>query len=162
MKSKQQEELEEAVNKLVEDILHRGRLNQREIMGEIAVRDGGINMAKANYIRKIMTLAENEAVLLADKLIGKDVEVRTVHNDIMDEESQPHLGDEAVKNFQIRQRITLAEYQNPQPKTEDWPGQSEGVSAMAGDTYEPERVDPKTSKVTDTALLNDELSEAEA
>lgn len=87
-----------------------------------------------------MSIICSEAIELADRLIGKEIEVRTFYADPMDEEPTEHPGDVAVRDFQRKQRLMLAEYQNP----------------------DPERVDPKTAQVTETALINEELSEAEA
>lgn len=90
-----------------------------------------------------MSIICNEAIDFADKLIGPEIEVRKYLADPMDEELTEHPGDVAVRDFQRKQRLMLAQYQN------------------AGED-DPVPVDPKTAKVTDTALLNEERSEAEA
>lgn len=51
---------EQAVKKLVMDILARGRLQQQEIKGKLLVRDMGINVRKKQFEEDILRLI-NEA-----------------------------------------------------------------------------------------------------
>lgn len=115
MPNKQQEELELAVRDLVDRIVERGRLSVLEESGEIKVKDGGVEFAKIQYTQQILALAKTEATALADQIIGKDVEVPLEHPTIMDDELQPVESSLAVKNFQAKQRLALAHYQNPLP-----------------------------------------------
>lgn len=147
------EEERAAVSALVDRILERGRLHQREIEGEIGVRDGGIGLAKTRFVDEILSYAKTEAIEFADNLIGAEVTVREQYLDPNEEEPVPNQADEAVQNFQRKQRIALAEYHNPtQP------------AAQPIDDDDIVRIDPKTAQVSDepSRLVNDERSEAEA
>lgn len=57
------------------------------------------------------SLAKEEAVELADHLIGKEIEVLYEYKDIRDDDSCPEPGTLAVNTFQRAQRRELARYQ---------------------------------------------------
>jgi len=103
------------INDLVLKILQRGRLNQQELEGKIGVRDGGINMAKNHFVREFIALSKQQTIAFADELIGPD---RLIHSntDLQEGEEIMDKADKAVFDFQVNQRIKLAEYQNPGAK----------------------------------------------
>ena len=62
---------------------------------------------------EIMALIREEAINLADRIIGKDRVVRS-HTDVEQGVDVLDREDKAVFDFQVTQRIALARYQNPQ------------------------------------------------
>jgi hypothetical protein len=75
----------------------------------VLYREGDLDARK----KEMLTLIRAEAINLADKIIGKD---RVLHADTDLKEGVMRLDreDKAVFDFQVQQRIKLAQYQNPQ------------------------------------------------
>lgn len=89
--------LKKAVRHSVEDTFHTGRLCQSGNMdatGQVEMRTD-----------EMMALIKAEAINLADKIIGKDI---ILHGN----GSNLDPTDKAVFDFQVNQRLILAEYQN--------------------------------------------------
>jgi hypothetical protein len=62
--------------------------------------------------QEMLTLIRAEAINLADKIIGKD---RTLHSSLgVDDQMVFDEVDKAVYDFQIKQRVILADYQKSQ------------------------------------------------
>lgn len=61
---------------------------------------------------EIIELMREEAIALADGIIGKD---RIIHSevDLREGEEIMDKADKAVFDFQVKQRVSLAKYQNP-------------------------------------------------
>ncbi len=77
--------------------------------------DGGTGGAMDEVVREftgvMSSLAKEEAVALADKIIGKQIKVLYEHKDINDEISYAEPGTYSVNIFQREQRFNLAKYQ---------------------------------------------------
>ena len=97
------EGLDKAVKHILEDVYYSADI-------EIDPIDMVIN----DRYNEMVVLIRSEAINLADKIIGKDM---TLHN-VYDINGEPVLNpqEKAVFDFQVAQRVKLAEYQNPKSK----------------------------------------------
>lgn len=91
---------------LVKEIYHKGLVTDPT--------DGtDIDLALELFTKEVEKLAKEEAIKLADKLIGKDILVHYDRSDPMDDTPGLKKDELAVLNFQAAQRLLLAKYQNP-------------------------------------------------
>lgn len=80
---------------------------------EIQPNDNPANTTLEDRKREMMALIRMEAINLADRIIGKD-RVLHAHTDVKEGVMRLDREDKAVFDFQVQQRIKLAQYQNPQ------------------------------------------------
>lgn len=119
MSEQEKKELNDAIEVLVDRIFERGRESVHEEAGEFTVKDGGPALAKKLYAGQIKSLAKTEALSLAKRLIGNDVEVAEEYLSIMDESKTPSSAHLAVNQLKNSQRFIISEYENgraPEPK----------------------------------------------
>ena len=67
-------ELREQIDKLVMDILARGRLNQQEIEGKLQVRDMGINYRKQRFGDQLEQLFQAHQVAAGKNAVSKELD----------------------------------------------------------------------------------------
>lgn len=92
--------VQEAIGHELEEIFIAGEVGEKEVL-----------TARKQEIYKLIRM---EAVNLADQIIGKDRIIHSDHDSHGNEFLDP--ADKAVFDFQVSQRVKLAEYQNPKGK----------------------------------------------
>lgn len=100
---------EDPVRELVLQILARGRLQQQELSGDVAVRDGGINMRVGFFTERMNQLIREHTIDIVNVIIGKDVELHPT-TDVREGEQIPDYKGEAINQTKNQQRQLLELY----------------------------------------------------
>ena len=108
-----QKEQDDAIGEIVDRIMERGKQLALEEQGVYRVKDGGITLRRVQFVEEIKQFAKDEAVSLAEQLIGEDRKIRVSFTDISDEEPVENTADKAIHAFQNSQKEILEYYQNP-------------------------------------------------
>lgn len=95
----------DALDHFVQEVYYEGAYNGAENMDRLA----------AARLKELHMLVRAEAINLADQIIGKDRLIHS-HVDLQEGEDIMDKEDKAVFDFQVKQRIQLAAYQNPEIK----------------------------------------------
>lgn len=97
----------------VEILLHDTIVRGQDLVLSKEPTEDGKNEIIAQKKKELIALIRAEAINLADSLIGKD-KVMQGELDLKEGVARLDPCDKAVYDFQVKQRIALAEYQNPQ------------------------------------------------
>ena len=108
-----QKEQDDALGEIVDRIIQRGKQLALEEQGVYNVKDGGITLRRIQFVEELKQFTKNEAVSLAEQLIGEDRKIRVSFTDISDEEPVANPADTAVHAFQDAQKQILEHYKNP-------------------------------------------------